>query len=153
MKAVIKGLLIPATLLITHCSMKQKVMITSDRVYQTNSIGFSQAVVANGFVFISGQVGWDKDFSLVGTGSFSDQLDQCFKNVNNLLEDSRSSMDQVVHIRIYIKHLGDSERILTVEKINQLYPRTYKPANTVIGVETLARPELLVEVEAVATLN
>lgn len=59
-------------------------MVNTSKVYQSERFGFSQAIIANGFVFTSGIVGWDNNYQLTGDGSFAEQAKQCFKNMELL---------------------------------------------------------------------
>jgi enamine deaminase RidA (YjgF/YER057c/UK114 family) len=142
-------ILLPLSVLLNMSCKKEPHMIESEEAYQTYSLGFSQAVKAGGLIFLSGQVGWDKSFKLTGS-SFQDQLDQSFLNVGQILEEAHSTFDQVVLIRFYVKDLDTQKRSWINQALSGKYQSHYKPATTLIGVETLAREDLLIEIEVIA---
>ena len=57
---------------------------------------YSQAIKANGFVFVSGQVGFDPKTGEFVPGGVAEQTEQVLKNVSAVLEAAGSSLDQVV---------------------------------------------------------
>jgi 2-iminobutanoate/2-iminopropanoate deaminase len=107
----------------------------------------SQAVVANGFVFTSGQVGKDPKGNLPET--FQEQFDQALKNLEKLLTDAGSSLSQVVKITAYITEDGWKP------SFNAIYGRYFTgslPARTRVEVVRLS-PGYLVELDAVAVVG
>src|ERR1700746_2061900 len=68
---------------------------------------YSQAVKANGFVFVSGQVAIDPATQQVVTGDVSQQTDRVLKNLSAILEAAGSSLDRVVRSTVFLKNMGD----------------------------------------------
>ncbi len=128
-------------------------MIAANNVYGTSQFGFSQAITANGLLFTSGQVGWNKNYELTGTGSFKEQVEQSFINVKNVIEHGNSSINNVILIRLYVKDLNEEKRNIIGKQLSRYYPTAYKPATTLIGIQALARADLLIEIEAIAKTN
>jgi enamine deaminase RidA (YjgF/YER057c/UK114 family) len=113
---------------------------------------YSHLAVARGsrIVFVSGQVGYDADGQLVGDDHFS-QAEQAFRNLTTVVEAAGGSMEDVAKITIYV--VGHHPEL--IERLMSGRPAAFgehKPASTYVGVEALARPGLLFEVEAVAVL-
>lgn len=129
------------------------ISIESKSVYKTQDMGFPQANIYNGLLFTSGQVGWDTNFKLTGTGSFRDQLTQTFVNINQILKESGSNFDDVIMMRIYVVGLNKQKRMEVGNIIKKHYSNTHKPASSLIGVNILAREDLLVEIEIIAKTN
>ena len=122
-----------------------------DGLYQPPT--YSHLAVARGsrIVFISGQVGFDSDGRLVGDDHFS-QAEQAFRNLVTAVEAAGGSMQDIAKITIYV--VGHHPELL--ERLMGARAAAFgehKPASTYVGVEALARPGLLVEVEAVAVLD
>ena len=128
-------------------------MIESSNVYSTHSLGFSQAVIANGFVLLSGQVGWDKEYKFTGTGTFENQAQQSFKNIELILREAGQTMDKVVHLRIFVTEMTAENKKTINSLINKYFDGEYKPATSLIGVKALAREELMIEIETVARID
>ncbi len=128
-------------------------MIETDSVYKTSHFGFSQAVISNNMVYTSGIVGWRKNFKLTGTGSFKDQADQCFDNLEALLKHSNSTMQKVIHLRIYVTDISDQNKVIVNNLIKKHFFSSYKPATTFMCVKALARKELKIEMESISEIN
>jgi 2-iminobutanoate/2-iminopropanoate deaminase len=108
---------------------------------------FSLGIKANGFLFVSGQTGREG-----GTGNIPEgitaQTRVCLDNVKRIVEAGGSSMDRVVKVTVFLTDMKD------FAQMNEVY-RTYfstPPTRSTVGVNGLARPEFVVEIEAVALL-
>ena len=133
-------------------NIKTQIIVTNS-VYKTSSLGFSQAVVANGFVFISGQVGWDTSYNLIGNGDFKAQAKQCFKNLEQILKAANSSMQEVVHLRIFVTEMTEENKLIIANLLKLNYPNIYKPATTLLCVKALARESLKIEMETISNAS
>jgi enamine deaminase RidA (YjgF/YER057c/UK114 family) len=114
---------------------------------------YSHIAIGRGsrIVFISGQVGFDSDGQLVGEDHFS-QAEQAFRNLATAIEAAGGSMQDIAKITIYV--VGHHPQVLDrLMGARAAAFGEHKPASTYVGVEALARPGLLVEVEAVAVLD
>lgn len=113
--------------------------------------GYSHAVAVSGgrTVYISGQIALNAAGSVVGVGDFKAQARQVFENLKTLLAASQASFADVVKINYYVVGL-DAERLRMIREIRDEYlPADNRPASTLVGVQALVRPDLLLEVEAV----
>ena len=107
---------------------------------------YSHAVVANGFVFISGQGPVDPE-----TGSmpdaFVDQVRQTLRNVQTILEAAGTSLDNVVKVNAYVTDLT------RFQEFNEVYGEFFQhdpPARTTVGSSLLG---FLVEVDCIASIE
>lgn len=107
----------------------------------------SQAIEAGGFVFVSGQAAMDLDGNLVGVGDFAAQADHAFKMLGRVLEVAGSSLNRVVKVTIYLTDMANFPAIV---ELRQKYFSPPYPADTIVEVQSLALPELEIEVDAVA---
>ena len=81
-------------------------VVSSDKA--PKAIGpYSQGVKANGFVFCSGQIPFDREKDEVVSGSITDQTKQALKNIKAVLEAAGSSMDKVVKVSVFLKNMDD----------------------------------------------
>jgi enamine deaminase RidA (YjgF/YER057c/UK114 family) len=112
--------------------------------------GFSQVtVVPTPFgeaVYVSGQVAWDADRTIVGAGDIGRQLAKSLENLASALASAGASLDQVGALRLYIKqsHMHESKAI--GDTLKRVFGDNV-PCSTWIGVTSLAREEFLIEVE------
>ena len=111
---------------------------------------YSQVVVADGLVYISGQTPWNKDRELVGKGDFDAQFSQAFSNVETCLRSVGCTFDNVAKITYYITHAA---RFVSSRDIRSRYFQTHPPAVTAIAVDGIGGfPDLMCEVDAIAEL-
>src|ERR687889_665116 len=107
---------------------------------------YSHAVVANGFVFISGQGPVNPETATMAD-AFADQVRQTFKNVQTILEAAGSSLDDVVKVNAYVT---DLTRFAEFNDVYKEFFRDNPPARTTVATALLG---ILVEVDCVAQLK
>jgi reactive intermediate/imine deaminase len=101
-------------------------------------------------LFVSGQAAIDEHAQLVGVGDFDAQAEQTFTNLRQVLEAGGSSLANVVKVTIFLTDMGNFPRI--VELRGKWFTPPY-PADTIVEVSSLAFPELMIEIEAVAVAD
>ena len=114
---------------------------------------FSQAVAieAKGrLVFISGMTARRADGKIAGIGDVEEQTRQVCENIKTALEAAGGTMEDVCRVDVYLRNIGDRER---VNKVRSQYWRTIPPASTLVEVSKLASPEFLVEISAIAVVS
>jgi enamine deaminase RidA (YjgF/YER057c/UK114 family) len=114
---------------------------------------YSQVVVGTGtrIVFVAGQVAVDEGGRLVSDG-FAGQVQAVFMNVGRALAAAGARPEDVTKITIYVVDYSPDRLPAIGEARIGLFGDTL-PASTLVGVRALARPEYLIEVEAVAVLD
>lgn len=114
--------------------------------------GFSQAVVASGtrVVYTSGQVAVDEQGSLVGGDDLAAQLTQAMRNLGLALQAAGATFSDVVKLTTYVVNYRPEQRTVIAAARAPFFENRPRPASALVGVATLALPEWLVEVEAVA---
>jgi 2-iminobutanoate/2-iminopropanoate deaminase len=114
--------------------------------------GYSHAVRMGDLVFVSGQVAMTPAGELVGKGDIRAQTEQVFANLRAVLDAAGSGLDRVGKIMVLATRLED--RAVIGEIRNRLFaPYGYVPASTFAVVASLANPDWLVEIEAVAAVR
>lgn len=109
-----------------------------------------QAVVAGNTVYVRGQIGQDLDTSeSVGIGDPAAQTDQAMANIDLLLTEAGARIEHLVKLTIYIV---DPRYRETVYRTIGRWTRGVHPISTGLVVSALARPEWLVEVDAIAVI-
>jgi len=107
---------------------------------------YSQAIVANGFVFASGQIPIDPATGELVAGPIEDQARQVLRNMTALLEAAGTSLAKVVKTTVYLKDMNDFSRM------NAVYGEFFKPpypARAAVEVARLPK-DVRIEIEAVA---
>jgi enamine deaminase RidA (YjgF/YER057c/UK114 family) len=109
-----------------------------------------QAVVANGVVYLRGQVGQDLDTSAsVGIGDVEAQAERAMANVKLLLDEAGGTLADIVKVIVYLTDIRYRE---PVYRVMGKWLKGVYPVSTGIVVSALARPEWLVEIDATAVL-
>ena len=114
---------------------------------------FSPAVMipARGvMVFISGMTARAPDGRIAGIGDIEGQTRQVCENLKAAIEAAGGTMDDVCRVDVYLRNIGDSER---VNKVRREFFSTPAPASTVVEVSKLASPEFLVMINAIAVVG
>lgn len=114
--------------------------------------GFTQVVVASGrrMVFVSGQVSQDADGKLVAPGDFAGQARQAYANLRIALKSAGASPADVTKLTTYVVGYKPELRPLMLEARATVFRAGELPAATLVGVEALADPAYLIEVDAIA---
>jgi 2-iminobutanoate/2-iminopropanoate deaminase len=110
----------------------------------------SQGFRVGDLLLISGQTAIDETGELVGIGDFDAQADQTFRNLARVLEAGGSSLKHVVKVTIFLTAMTNFSKI--VELRERWFTPPY-PADTIVEVRSLYRPEVEIEIEAIAVAN
>ena len=122
-------------------------IVTSDR--GPKPIGpYSQAVKANGFIFLSGQVGLDPKTGEMIPGDIRHQTERTLENIKGILEGSGSNLHHVVKATVFLKDMNDFS---PMNEVYGCYFTTTPPARSTVQVARLPK-DALVEIEVVATI-
>jgi enamine deaminase RidA (YjgF/YER057c/UK114 family) len=115
---------------------------------------YTHVVSATGarLVFVAGQVAEDAEDNLVGPGDLAVQARQAFANLGHCLAAAGARPDQVAKLTIYVvDHRPEYLPVISDARVTVF--GEHKPADTVVGVETLAEAGRLIEVEAIAVVD
>jgi 2-iminobutanoate/2-iminopropanoate deaminase len=107
---------------------------------------YSQAIKANGFVFVSGQIALDPVTNTLVTGDVGFQTDSVLKNVSGILKAAGSGLEKVVRSTVFLKNMGD------FAAMNEVYGKFFSsapPARSTVEVARLPK-DVLVEIDVIA---
>jgi 2-iminobutanoate/2-iminopropanoate deaminase len=119
----------------------------------TKPTGYTHVVVApdGRTVYVAGQVAFDSTGQLVGAGDFTAQAEQVYRNLRRALASVGGSLDDLVKTTTFVT---DPKNVAPLRGIRGKYlDAAHPPANTLLIVSSLARADLLLEIEAVAVLR
>ncbi|HTT33012.1 MAG TPA: RidA family protein [Methylomirabilota bacterium] len=109
---------------------------------------YSQAIRANGFLYVSGQVALDpKTGALVGT-TIQEQTERTLENVKGIVEAAGTKMAHIVKTTVFLKDMND------FTAMNEVYAKYFPsapPARSTVQVARLPK-DALVEIEVIAVL-
>jgi 2-iminobutanoate/2-iminopropanoate deaminase len=107
---------------------------------------YSQGIIADKFIFVSGQIPFNPVAGKIIEGSIKDQTEQCLKNVKAILEAAGASLDDVVKCTVFLKDMN------TFSEMNEKYTEFFAnnpPARAAVEVARLPL-DVGVEIEAIA---
>ena len=111
------------------------------------AVHISQGFRVGDLIFVSGQAAIDEQGEVVGVGDFGAQARQAVRNLDRVLNAAGSSLDQVIKVTIFVTDMAYFSEV--VELRREVFSEPY-PADTICEVRSLAYPELMFEIEAVA---
>jgi 2-iminobutanoate/2-iminopropanoate deaminase len=109
---------------------------------------YSQAIKANGFVFLSGQIALDPATQQVVDGDVARQTERVLENLKGVVEAAGSSLDRVVKTTVFLADMND------FSAMNEVYARYFTkqpPARSTVEVARLPR-DVRVEIDLIALL-
>jgi 2-iminobutanoate/2-iminopropanoate deaminase len=107
---------------------------------------YSQAIKANGFVFVSGQVAIDPSTQQVISGDVAAQTDRVIKNLSAILQAAGSSLERVVRSTVFLKNMGD---FTAMNEVYGKYFTSAPPARATVEVSRLPK-DVAVEIDVIA---
>ena len=109
---------------------------------------YSQAIIANGMLYASGQIPVDPQTGNIVSGGIEAQTHQAFANVRNLVEAAGITMSHVVKVTVYMADMAD---FATVNTIYEQYFTAPYPARSAVAVKQLPKGALI-EIETIAQM-
>ena len=112
---------------------------------------YSPVVKAGNLVFTAGHTGRDPNDKIVGGGDLEAQIGQTWRNIEESMKAAGGNLRNIVKVTTYVT---DIIALPTWYKVwNELFDLADRPASTFVEVSRLARPGLMVEIEAIGVLD
>ena len=133
----------------------KRTAVNPESMYQSVQYGFSHAIKASGGISIhcAGQVAWDKNYNVIGVGDVGAQARQALANLKQVLEAAGASPADVVRMRTYVVNHRPEYLEPIGAAISEFYGDVIPAANTLIGVQSLALPDFLIEIDVTAQID
>jgi 2-iminobutanoate/2-iminopropanoate deaminase len=114
--------------------------------------GYSQAVKVRDTIYLSGQVSHDDRGNIVGLRDMEAQMRQAYTNIQKVLAQYGATMDNVVDEVLFVTDM-DTAFAAAVKCRHEVFSGTPVVASTIVQIQRLAFPELLIEIRCVAKLK
>jgi reactive intermediate/imine deaminase len=107
-------------------------------------------VIRGRTVYIAGQVAFDRSGNVTGAGDFRAQTRQVLENLKAALAIAGATFDNVVKTNTYVTDISHIQALREIRA--EYFAGTNPPASTLVQVVRLARPEFMIEIEAIAVV-
>lgn len=128
--------------------------INPETLYDAVSYGFSHATLQDGgkTLHLAGQVAWDADCNVVGGNDLAAQTRQALANLKAVLAEVGATPADIVRLRTYVVDHNPDKLGVVLGEVGAFYDGATPAPNTFLGVQALALPDFLVEIEATAVV-
>jgi 2-iminobutanoate/2-iminopropanoate deaminase len=109
---------------------------------------YSQAIICNGFAFLSGQIPLNPESGQIIPGNVADQTERVLENLKSVLEACGASLESVVKTTVFLKDMGE------FAAMNEVYGRYFPnnaPARSTVEAARLPR-DVRVEIDCIAAV-
>ena len=128
--------------------MSQRQLISSGSPWE-DVVGYSRAVRVGNVVEVAGTTAVDGD-RVIGDGNVYEQTRFIFQKINKALQEAGSSLEHVVRTRMYITDISKWEEV--GRALGETF-KEIKPVQTMVEINALVDPKMMVEIEAEAVIN
>lgn len=113
--------------------------------------GYAQAIKVEDTIYVSGQVSHDDKGNIVGRGDMETQMRQAYENIEKLLTQYEATLKNVVDEVLFVTDM-DAAFAAAVKCRQEIFSGAPVIASTIIQIQRLAFPELMIEIKCVAKI-
>ncbi len=113
--------------------------------------GYAQAIKVGDTIYVSGQVSHDDKGNIVGRGDMEVQMRQAYENIQKLLTQYGATLNNVVDETLFVTDM-DAAFAAAVKCRQDIFSGTPVLASTIVQIQRLAFPELMIEIRCVAKI-
>jgi 2-iminobutanoate/2-iminopropanoate deaminase len=111
--------------------------------------GYAQAIKVGDTIYVSGQVSHDETGKIVGPGDMESQMRQAYTNIKKILTQYGATIDNIVDEILFVTDM-DSAFAAAVKCRKDIFSGSPSVASTIVQIQRLAFPELMIEIRCVA---
>jgi len=114
---------------------------------------YSPAVKINGgtTIYMAGHTGYQDERGEAYPGNFDGQVRVAFERMRKTLESAGGKLEDIVTMTVFITDMANGTRFTQLRK--EFFQEGRFPASALIGVKELARPEMMIEIQAIAVID
>jgi enamine deaminase RidA (YjgF/YER057c/UK114 family) len=114
--------------------------------------GYAQAVKVGDTIYLSGQVSHDDEGNIIGLRDMEAQMRQAYANIKKVLAEYDATMDNVIDEILFVTDM-DTAFAAAVKCRREVFSGTPIVASTIVQIQRLAFPDLMIEIRCVAKLE
>jgi len=114
---------------------------------------YTHVVVVGNTIYLSGQVSNNEKGEVIGKGDLRAQTTRVYENLNTALKAAGVDFKQVVKMNTYVVNMRPEDLAIIREIRSNYLNKEHPPASTLVGVQALASPDYLIEIEVIAIKN
>ncbi len=132
----------------------KRIQINPPDMFDSTAMNYAQAVLTEGgrHLFLAGQVAFDDAMQIVGEGDMQAQAAKALDNIGRVLAHAGGGPENIVRVRYFVPDYDEAMIPPLLAAIGDFFGDGPLPAGTLIGVDALAFPGLMIEIEADAVL-
>ncbi len=114
---------------------------------------YSPAVKVTGgtTIYLAGHTGYQDDRGETYPGDFDAQVRTAFERMRKTLQAAGGKLEDIVTMTVFITDMANGTRFTQLRK--ELFREDHYPASALIGIKDLARPEMMIEIQAIAVVD
>ena len=123
-------------------------------LFSTRGLGFTQVVTSapGKTIHVSGQTAWNAERKLIGGADLRQQAEQALANLRTALAAAGATPADVVMVRLFVVNYRPDDAAVIGPLLDKFFAGNPAPASTWLGVQALASPNFLIEIEATAVV-
>jgi len=128
--------------------------LSPPELFSTRGLGFTHVVTSapGKTIHVSGQTAWNAERKIVGGDDLGQQAQQALRNLRTALEAAGATPRDVVFTRVFLVNYRPEYAAVLSPLLEQFYAGGPPPGSTWLGVQALAVPGFLIEIEATAVI-
>src|ERR1041384_1027056 len=131
--------------------MGRKEYLKSDARQRERAYSPAVKVTGGTTIYMAGQTGYQDDRGEVYPGDFDSQVRVAFERMRKTLQATGGRLDDIVTMTVFVTDMADGTRFTQLRK--EFFQEDRYPASALIGIKELARPEMMIEIQAVAVVD
>lgn len=123
-----------------------------DSIHRPGPYSHGVFVSARPLLFIAGQIALDKDGQLVGANDLGAQARQALLNIQTILATKNATFNNLIKVQVFVVNYQPDYRPILREVMQDFFDEDHLPVSTLVGIQSLAQPQFLIEIEGIAAL-
>jgi 2-iminobutanoate/2-iminopropanoate deaminase len=131
--------------------MSQRDYLPADARQRERAYSPAVKICGGTTIYLAGHTGYQDEKGDIYPGNFDGQVRVAFERMRKTLESAGGNLDDVVTMTVFITDMANGTRFTQLRK--EFFKENHYPASALIGIKELARPEMMVEIQAIAVLD